>query len=90
MTACALVISFAALLSSTAPADATLPPPGSPIAASSQSRQQRIKVLTAGLRTMRRTFSRHRFDTPGRKTSSTTRSVTCGSATLTGSGPPSR
>jgi len=65
MTACALVISFAALLSSTAPAGATLPPPGSPIASSSQSRQQRIKVLTAALRTMQRTFSRHRFDTPG-------------------------
>jgi subtilase family serine protease len=65
MTACTLVISFAALLSSAAPAGATLPPPGSSIAASSQGRQQRIKVLTAALRTMQRTFSRHRFDTPG-------------------------
>jgi hypothetical protein len=67
MTACALVLSFAAPLSSAAPAGATLPPPGSPLAAaaSSQGRQQRIKVLTAALRTMRRTFSKHRFDTPG-------------------------
>ena len=65
MTACTLVISFAALLSSAAPAGATLPPPGSSIGASSQGRQQRIKVLTAALRTMQRTFSRHRFDTPG-------------------------
>jgi hypothetical protein len=63
---CALVISFAALLASTAPAGATLPPPGSPAtAASSPGRQQRIKVLTAALRTMQRTFSEHRFDTPG-------------------------
>jgi subtilase family serine protease len=66
MTACALAISFAAPFSSAAPAGATLPPPGSPIAAaSSQGRQQRIKVLTAALRTMHRTFSKHRFDTPG-------------------------
>jgi hypothetical protein len=66
--ACALVISIAAPLSSAAPAGATLPPPpGSSVAplASSQGRQQRIKVLTAALRTMGRTFSRHRFDTPG-------------------------
>jgi len=67
MMACALVLSFAAPLSSAAPAGATLPPPGSPLAAaaSSQGRQQRIKVLTAALRTMQRTFSKHRFDTPG-------------------------
>jgi hypothetical protein len=66
MMACALVISFAAPLSSAAPAGATLPPPSSPItSASSPGRQQRIKVLTAALRTMHRTFSKHRFDTPG-------------------------
>jgi hypothetical protein len=66
VTVCALVISCAALLSSTAPAGATLPPPGSAIAAaSSPGRQQRINVLTAALRTMQRTFSKHRFDTPG-------------------------
>jgi hypothetical protein len=64
--ACALVISFAASLSSAAPAGATLPAPGAPIAApSSPARQQRIEVLTAALRTMDRTFSKHRFDTPG-------------------------
>ena len=65
-TACALAISLAAPLSSAAPARATLPPPGSPVtAASSQGRQQRIKILSAALRTMQRTFSNHRFDTPG-------------------------
>jgi hypothetical protein len=66
MVACALVVSLAAPLSSAVLAGATLPPPGSPVAApSAQGRQQRIKVLTAALRTMHRTFSKHRFDTPG-------------------------
>jgi hypothetical protein len=67
MMAFALVISFAASLISAAPARATMPPPGSSTAAaaSSPGKQQRIKVLTAALHTMQRTFSQHRFDTPG-------------------------
>jgi hypothetical protein len=76
MMAFALVISFAASLISAAPASATMPPPGTSTAAASPpgqhspgqyppGKQQRKKVLTAALRTMQRTFSRHRFDTPG-------------------------
>jgi len=68
----ALVISLVAPLSSAASALATvLPPPGPSVAATassqgnSQGRQQRIQVLTAALRTMQQTFSKHRFDTPG-------------------------
>jgi hypothetical protein len=67
MMAFALMISLAASLISAAPAGATMPPPDSSTAAASSSpgKQQRIKVLTAALRTMHRTFSKHRFDTPG-------------------------
>jgi hypothetical protein len=67
MMAFALMISLAASLISAAPAGATMPPPDSStaVAASSPGKQQRIKVLTAALRTMQRTFSKHRFDTPG-------------------------
>jgi hypothetical protein len=67
MMAFALMISLAASLISAAPAGATMPPPDSSTAAapSSPGKQQRIKVLTAALRTMQRTFSKHRFDTPG-------------------------
>jgi hypothetical protein len=67
MMAFALMISLAASLISAAPAGATMPPPDSSTAAAPSSRgmQQRIKVLTAALRTMQRTFSKHRFDTPG-------------------------
>lgn len=68
MTASALVIAIAAPLGSAAPAGAMMPPPPGPsvaAAASPLGRQQRINVLTAALRTMQRTFSRHRFDTPG-------------------------
>jgi hypothetical protein len=71
MMAFALVIPFAASLISAAPARATLPPPSSSTAAAASSpgqqpgKQQRIKVLSAALHTMQRTFSKHRFDTPG-------------------------
>ena len=64
--AAAVMIIVAAPLSSAAPAGATVPPSGSsPAAARSPGSQGRIKVLTAALRTMQRTFSKHRFDTPG-------------------------
>jgi len=67
MMAFALMVSLAASLTLAAPARATMPPPDSSAAAaaSSPGKQQRIKVLTAALRTMQRTFSKHRFDTPG-------------------------
>jgi subtilase family serine protease len=64
--ACAVMITVAAPLTSAAPAGATVPPSGSSSAATgSQGSQHRIQVLTAALRTMQRTFSKHRFDTPG-------------------------
>lgn len=64
--AAAVMITVAAPLSSAAPAGATVPPSGSsPAAARSPGSQGRIKVLTAALRTMQRTFGKHRFDTPG-------------------------
>jgi hypothetical protein len=64
--ACAVMITVAAPLSLAAPAGATVPPSGSSSAAAgSQGSQHRIQVLTAALRTMQRTFSKHRFDTPG-------------------------
>jgi subtilase family serine protease len=60
------MITVAAPLSLAAPAGATVPPSGSSSAAAgSQGSQHRIQVLTAALRTMQRTFSKHRFDTPG-------------------------
>jgi hypothetical protein len=65
--ACALLVSFAGPAISAVPAGATLPPAGSPAAAAAswQGRQHRIEVLTAALRTMQKTFSQHRFDSPG-------------------------
>ena len=66
IVASAVMITAAAPLSSAAPAGATVPPSGSFSAAvRSLGSQHRIKVLTAALRTMQRTFGKHRFDTPG-------------------------
>jgi hypothetical protein len=65
--ACALLISSATAVSAAVPAAATVPPPGASgvPAASSPGRQHRIKVLTAVLQDMQRTFRQHRLDTPG-------------------------
>jgi subtilase family serine protease len=66
LTACALVISFAAPASSAGAAGAVVAPTRTHVtAAALAGKQQRIKVLTAVLQNMQKNYHKYRFNTPG-------------------------